>query len=65
MNSTRLSFLIVVLLATFAPRSQTQQHQARNWHCAPLFLLIRKGLLNASNRPLLLFGTECFLVELF
>lgn len=33
MSLIRLRLLIIVLLATFAPRVQAQEHRARDWHC--------------------------------
>lgn len=33
MSSIRLRFLIIVLLATFVPKVQAQEHRARDWHC--------------------------------
>ena len=33
MRSIRLRFLVIVLLAAFAPKIQAQQHQAKDWHC--------------------------------
>ena len=33
MNSMRLGFAVVVLLANFARTARAQQHQPREWHC--------------------------------
>jgi len=33
MSSIRLGFVVVVLIANFAPTARAQQHQPREWHC--------------------------------